>query len=96
MPSSDFLHFMITLVMTFRILMMPTDQLALKIAIMTPHYVLKGGAGGLGSEKCFIPRKQRFILVNSVKVLNVQPWGRYCHGEKTMAKKWPIFGHKRS
>ena len=52
------------------------------------HSVLKGG----GQKNVFFRENQRFVLVNWVKLLNVQPWGPcWSHGEKIIAKN----GHFR-
>ena len=52
--------------------------------------MLKGG----GSENLFFRENQRFVLVNWVKLLNVQPWGpRLSDGEQNYGQKTAIFGH---
>ena len=52
---------------------------------------VKGG----GVRKMFFFREnQRFVLVNWVKLLNVQPWGpRLSDGEQNYGQKTAIFGH---
>ena len=55
----------------------------------TTYYV---GRGGGESKKCFIPRN--IILVNWVKLLNVEPWGpSLSDGEQNYGQKKAMFGH---
>ena len=54
------------------------------------HSVLKGGV----RKMFFLRENQRFVLVNWVKLLNVQPWGpRLSDGEQNYGQKTAIFGH---
>ena len=55
-----------------------------------PHSVLKGG----GQKNVFFWDNQRFVLVNWVKLLDVQPWGPHLSdGEQNYGQKTAIFGH---
>ena len=50
--------------------------------------------GGGGQKNLFFRENQRFVLVNWVKLLNVQPWGpRLSDGEQNYGQKTAIFGH---
>ena len=50
--------------------------------------------GGGGQKNVFFRENQRFVLVNWVKLLNVQPWGpHFSGGEQNYGQKTAIFGH---
>ena len=54
------------------------------------HSVLKGG----GQKNVFFRENQRFVLVNWVKLLDVQPWGPHLSdGEQNYGQKTAICGH---
>ena len=55
-----------------------------------PAQCVKGG----GQKNVFFRENQRFVLVNWVKLLDVQPWGPHLSdGEQNYGQKTAIFGH---
>ena len=53
--------------------------------VVMEHSVLKGGGG---QKNVFFLENKRFVLVNWVKLLNVQPWGpRFSDGEQDYGQK---------
>ena len=58
--------------------------------VVMEHSVLKGGV----RKNVFFRENQRFVLVNWVKLLDVQPWGPHLSDrEQNYGQKTAIFGH---